>query len=122
MTHDQQFCSTQSDTPLQDPVALLLLSPPSRVLRGAACAKPGVNPDDFFPPVDSQGRRDPTRKEQTAKRFCVACPVRRSCLVAALQRREPYGIFGGLTASERNRLREVQPTDLPRDGADSDPS
>jgi len=30
-----------------------------------------------------------------AKAFCVECPVRQSCLDAAVARREPWGVWGG---------------------------
>jgi WhiB family redox-sensing transcriptional regulator len=30
-----------------------------------------------------------------AKAFCRACPVREACLEAALERREPWGVWGG---------------------------
>ncbi len=30
-----------------------------------------------------------------AKALCGQCPVRRQCLAAALQRREPWGVWGG---------------------------
>lgn len=32
---------------------------------------------------------------QAAKRQCFACPVRTACLVAALERSEPWGVWGG---------------------------
>ncbi len=30
-----------------------------------------------------------------AKAFCVECPVRQACLEAAVDRREPWGVWGG---------------------------
>jgi WhiB family redox-sensing transcriptional regulator len=30
-----------------------------------------------------------------AKAFCVECPVRQACLDAAVERREPWGVWGG---------------------------
>ena len=30
-----------------------------------------------------------------AKAFCVECPVRQECLTAAVERREPWGVWGG---------------------------
>ena len=30
-----------------------------------------------------------------AKAFCVECPVREACLDAAIERREPWGVWGG---------------------------
>lgn len=32
---------------------------------------------------------------QRAKALCVTCPIRRACLAAALQRAEPWGVWGG---------------------------
>lgn len=36
----------------------------------------------------------PARLEQ-AKLLCAPCPVRRECLSGALQRAEPWGVWGG---------------------------
>ena len=30
-----------------------------------------------------------------AKAFCVECPVKDECLAAAIERREPWGVWGG---------------------------
>jgi WhiB family redox-sensing transcriptional regulator len=32
---------------------------------------------------------------EVAKALCGACPVRRQCLAGALERREPWGVWGG---------------------------
>ncbi len=32
---------------------------------------------------------------ETAKALCLACPVRTECLAGALDRREPWGVWGG---------------------------
>ena len=32
---------------------------------------------------------------ETAKSLCQPCPVRASCLAGALERREPWGVWGG---------------------------
>ena len=32
---------------------------------------------------------------ERAKATCAGCPIRRECLAAALQRREPWGVWGG---------------------------
>jgi hypothetical protein len=76
--------------------ALTLEVPPETNLPGALCRL--VDPDVFFPEFgDTEG-------EQTAKRICAACPVRMSCLNLAITRAEPEGIYGGLTAMERDAL------------------
>ena len=32
---------------------------------------------------------------EAAKELCRACPVRATCLAGALERREPWGVWGG---------------------------
>jgi WhiB family redox-sensing transcriptional regulator len=32
---------------------------------------------------------------ETAKAVCASCPLRRECLAGALDRHEPYGVWGG---------------------------
>lgn len=64
----------------------------------ALCAQ--TDPDLFFPEV---GERNPA-----AKAVCGRCAVREECLAVALDRREPYGIWGGLSADERKKLRTRQ--------------
>lgn len=65
----------------------------------AACNQPGVNPDWFFPEKGRHGKR--------ALLVCGGCPVRDECLADALARseRDDWGIRGGLTERERQRLR-----------------
>ncbi len=62
-------------------------------LRGAACTT--ADPDLFFPEDGD------TFSERRAKMICAGCPVRAMCLAGAIERSEPYGIFGGLSAEER---------------------
>jgi WhiB family redox-sensing transcriptional regulator len=44
------------------------------------------------------------RAARSAKRVCMECAVRVECLEYALRRREPEGVWGGLTPTERRRL------------------
>ena len=62
--------------------------------RNASC----VGPDSsiFYPPTDREAGR--------AKAVCAECPVRQDCLEFALTVREKEGVWGGLTAVERQRL------------------
>lgn len=56
----------------------------------------------FFP---STGRSDTANQ---AREICAGCPVRVECLDFALENHEghyDYGIWGGLTHRERQRLR-----------------
>jgi WhiB family redox-sensing transcriptional regulator len=64
----------------------------------AICAQVG---EDFWHP-ERGGITDDTR---AAKRVCLSCPVKQECLDYALERDEPFGIWGGLTARERRRQR-----------------
>lgn len=41
---------------------------------------------------------------RAAQAICLGCPVRLSCLFTALDRRESYGIWGGLTSKTRSAL------------------
>lgn len=59
-----------------------------------------VDSDLFFHPY---GERDPsrTRREQAAKSVCARCPVLQKCRDYALASAEPYGVWGGLSETER---------------------
>ncbi|MFJ8301108.1 WhiB family transcriptional regulator [Streptomyces sp. NPDC094447] len=57
-----------------------------------------VDPEIFFPAPDE------TDKITAAKALCGQCPVRRTCLDAALEGGDTDGIRGGLTEEERGPL------------------
>lgn len=61
----------------------------------AACGD--ADPELFFPVKEQLGRQ--------AKQYCHACPVRLECLTEAMEHPEISGVWGGLTAEERSRLR-----------------
>lgn len=67
-------------------------------LRGA-CR--GVDSSLFFHP---EGERGPSRtaRENAAKAVCGRCPVVDPCRAHALATREPYGVWGGMSESERD--------------------
>jgi WhiB family redox-sensing transcriptional regulator len=44
------------------------------------------------------------RREHNAKQFCAQCPVVKQCREYSLTFQEPFGIWGGLTEGERDRL------------------
>jgi WhiB family redox-sensing transcriptional regulator len=56
----------------------------------------------FFP--DSEADAGP------AKEVCATCPVREACLDFALTTRQHDGVWGGLTESERRRVRRRRQT------------
>lgn len=59
--------------------------------------------DLFFHP---EGERGPSRsaREAAAKAVCARCPVLAVCRAHALAAHEPYGVWGGLSESEREVL------------------
>lgn len=63
----------------------------------------GKDTELFFHP---EGERGPRRaqREAAAKAVCATCPVLLLCRAHALDSREPYGVWGGLSESEREEL------------------
>jgi WhiB family transcriptional regulator, redox-sensing transcriptional regulator len=57
----------------------------------------------FFHP---EGERGPRRsgREAAAKAVCARCPVLDLCRSHALAAREPYGVWGGMSESEREAV------------------
>jgi WhiB family transcriptional regulator, redox-sensing transcriptional regulator len=64
----------------------------------AACQS--FDPDLFFP-VSSAGKS--LEQVAEARAVCACCLVRRQCLAFALRTRQAHGIWGGLTAQERDQ-------------------
>ena len=64
----------------------------------AACS--GVDSDIFFPA--SEDDEDAIRQ---AKAICAECPVREACLQYALATNQAAGVWGGLDAGDRRRMR-----------------
>lgn len=68
----------------------------------AACRRPGVDPDWFFPTVE--GRNNAVR----ALAVCRACPVRVACADWVLSAPiAEHGVWGGMTEPERKPLRRA---------------
>lgn len=68
----------------------------------------GAPHDAFFPP----DRKFTSKTWQTARTYCDRCPVRAQCLAIALEvdvSEDRWGMFGGMTPSERRaHRRKVQ--------------
>ncbi len=62
-----------------------------------------ADPTLFFHP---EGERGPARRNRdaAAQAICRTCPVIDSCRRHALQVREPYGVWGGLTEDDREAI------------------
>ena len=57
----------------------------------------------FYHPENERGPSR-ARREREAKQVCAQCPVIASCRNWALVAREPYGVWGGLSAEERESV------------------
>lgn len=45
------------------------------------------------------------RSHYTAREICAECPIQKRCLEIALERHEPWGVWGGATPPDREKLR-----------------
>jgi WhiB family transcriptional regulator, redox-sensing transcriptional regulator len=52
-----------------------------------------------------------------AKSLCGTCPVQRACLVGAVQRREPWGVWGGQLFAGGHIVSRKRPRGRPRKDA-----
>jgi hypothetical protein len=66
-----------------------------------------VGHDAFYPPDDVGAHKAQVRKASTAVKICGSCFVRSRCLAEGLT--EEYGIWGGATVADRERLRRAMP-------------
>ena len=60
-----------------------------------------TDPELYYPPKGLQA----SVEIRMAKMLCERCPVKSECLTYAVTAGEIYGIWGGLTANERSRMR-----------------
>ena len=51
---------------------------------------------------------------ERAKALCVDCPIRTECLAAALQREEPWGVWGGEILERGCIVNRKRPRGRPR--------
>jgi Transcription factor WhiB len=77
----------------------------AQVIAYARCTDSGLDPDQWFPVSV-----DPARARQEAAAaiaVCAGCLVRGECLVLSLRRWDigQHGVWGGLVAADRARLR-----------------
>ncbi|MGC4769233.1 WhiB family transcriptional regulator [Micromonospora sp. DT44] len=56
-----------------------------------------VDPEIFFP--------DKGESTRPAKSICARCEVQTECREAAMQRMEPFGVWGGLSERERRAIK-----------------
>lgn len=98
ITYDARLSATPSGIPEQHPDAVG--DAWEWQLQGA-CR--GADTELFFHPY---GEREPSRsrRENQALAICRSCPVLERCRSYALAAREPYGVWGGLTETDRIEL------------------
>jgi Transcription factor WhiB len=80
-----------------------------QVARDGQCADAGLDPDEWFP-VSTDA--DMARQQAAAAiAVCAACPVRGECLALSLRHWGigQHGVWGGLVAADRARLRARLP-------------
>lgn len=51
---------------------------------------------------------------ERAKTLCASCPIRRRCLTAALERAEPWGVWGGEILERGSIVSFKRPRGRPR--------
>ena len=74
--------------------------------RVPACA--GME-DVMFPDAEDSSSEAYADAVEYAKSFCDICPIKRECLVKALQRGEKHGVWGGTSEEDRAvLLRELR--------------
>ncbi|GAB3297203.1 WhiB family transcriptional regulator [Epidermidibacterium keratini] len=54
---------------------------------------------------------------EAAKALCAECPVRQQCLASALERREPWGVWGGEIFERGAVVARKRPRGRPRKSA-----
>ncbi len=53
---------------------------------------------------------------ERAKALCADCPIRRQCLAEALERQEPWGVWGGEIIERGTVVARKRPRGRPRKG------
>lgn len=82
--------------PSDDAVRVRIENKAAEWKEGKPC---GDYPDEFF--------ADTMRQQKEAAQVCqLLCPVQTQCLDYALRADERYGVWGGTTERERERLRK----------------
>lgn len=64
----------------------------------AAC----IGEEDLFYSAEDEAKGERRRKEEEVKAVCATCPVLDTCRKFAMESRELYGVWGGMTESERH--------------------
>lgn len=80
--------------------------------ENGACRE--VDPTLFFHPQNERGTAR-LHRDRSAKAVCADCGVRLECADYAIRAREPYGVWGGLSEEDRERIyRRLDSRHFPR--------
>ncbi|HMT49938.1 WhiB family transcriptional regulator [Dietzia sp. UBA5065] len=66
--------------------------------------------EDLFYSAEDESKGERRRKEEKAKQVCAVCPVFDTCRQFAIESKELYGVWGGLTESDRHKIAGRQRT------------
>ncbi len=77
-----------------------------RSARRELPCRTGNNPDLWFADTPADLER--------AKQLCAGCPIRTRCLTAALDRAEPWGVWGGEILEQGAVIARKRPRGRPR--------
>lgn len=67
------------------------------------------DPDLFHPEIEEGHGTSAMAAVANAKKVCHGCPVKAPCLVYSIEKRERYGVWGGLGRTVRDRLLRTLP-------------
>jgi WhiB family redox-sensing transcriptional regulator len=59
---------------------------------------------------------------ERAKALCTDCPIRRECLTSALERQEPWGVWGGEIIDRGSIVAQKRPRGRPRKNPTESPA
>jgi WhiB family redox-sensing transcriptional regulator len=87
---------------IHETLEIIRLDSPLWMARGL-CGKGEYDPEDWFTDPDKPEVNEQRRRRATA--VCRQCPVRYECLAWSYETDENFAICGGLTPSQRKRVR-----------------
>ena len=78
----------------------------------ALCRAENENPEDWFPIGAGPAAK---AREHYAKSVCRFCPALQACGQWAIQTRQPFGVWGGMSEAERRAILRRRGVRMPAD-------
>lgn len=75
-------------------------------LATVPCASKDIDPNIFFGDSNDEDEKYNDEDAREAAKLCMDCPLRMTCLYDAIGNSEYYGVRGGMTPGQRDRLRQ----------------